>query len=285
MKSLVVYKLVSAVAVGASQLEENAFTECGTFEASRSGWSPTIEDGFTMELTGGVQVLRFTTQVKVPNKAEVKRRVNSAVEAYVLEFGNKPNKSEMITMEAEVKEALIPLTPANEPKHFNVVISPTNVYVEGGYKQAELILANLRAILGSLPVLPLELATDTSKKLTDMVKDEINTDKFVLGDKVAYITSDELKVSQTSGSVYGSDAVTHVEDGATVTSLQLEYNSFTLFTLKDDLSLAGIKFSKDLTSDVEDGDQVATVILQVTELISLVDDLVLEFGGLVSKEV
>jgi recombination associated protein RdgC len=280
LKNLVVYNLATPVVFTAEQLEQHQFTQCGDHDASRSGWSPTVEGGFIMEMSGGVDVLRYTTQEKKPKKAEVKRKLKVVVDAYGTTYGNQPNKPELHTMEAEVVEALLPFTPADDEKHTTVVITPTKVYVEGNHKQAELILASLRGILGSLPVTPLEVAQNVSQKLTRMVSDEINTDQFVLGDKVTMVTPDELKLSQTSGSLYGSEAISLVQDsGATVTSLQLEYNSFTLFTLKDDLSISGIKYSKDLTSELEKDDEVGTVTLQVSEVIKLVDDLVAEFGG------
>lgn len=284
MKNLVVYTLASPLSFTADQLEEHKFTQCGLHDASRSGWSETIEGGFIMEMSGGVDVLRYTTQVKKPNKAEVKRKLKVVKDEYVNTYGNQPNKSELKTMEAEVIEALLPTTSADEEKHFTVIISPTKVYVEANYKQAELIMASLRSILDSLPIEVLNVSENVTKRLTEMVAEELNTDKFVLADKVTLVTPDELKVSQTSGSLYGSEAVSLVnESGATVTSLQLEYNSFTLFTLKEDLSLSGIKYSKDLTSDLEKGDEVGTLILQVSEVIKLVDDLVEEFGGLADE--
>lgn len=281
MKNLVVYTLATPLSFTADQLEAHKFTQCGVHDASRSGWSPTVEGEFIMDMSGDVDVLRYTIQVKKPNKSEVKRKLKVAVEEYQATYGNHPNKTELKTMEAEVTEALLPLTPADEEKHFTVVISPTKVYVEANYKQAELIMESLRRVLGSLPIQVIEVSENASKRLTEMVAEELNTDKFVLADKVSLVTPDELKVSQTNGSVYGSDAVSLVNDsGAMVTGLQLEYNSFTLFTLKDDLSISGIKYSKDLTSSLEKDDEVGTLILQVTEIINLVDDLVEEFGGL-----
>lgn len=284
MKSLVTYTLATPLLFTADQLEDHKFVECGTFDASRSGWSPTIEGDYIMELSGDVDVLRFTTQSKKVNKAEVERKLKVVVDSYVQECGTKPNKSELKTMEAEVTESLIPTTTAGKEQHATVIITKTKVYVEGSYKQAELILANLRAILGSLPVQVVEVSENVTGKLTIMVKDELNTDKFVLADKVSLVTPDELKVSQTSGSVYGSEAVDLATNGAAVTSLQLEYNSFTLFTLKDDFSISGIKFSKDLVANLEKEDEVGSVILQVQEVIKLVDDLIEEFGGLVVEE-
>ena len=284
MKSLVTYTLATPLLFTATQLEDHKFTECGTFDASRSGWSPTIEGGYIMELSGDVDVLRFTTQSKKVNKAEVERKLKVVVDSYMQEYNTKPNKSELKTLEAEVTESLIPTTTAGKEQHATVIITKTKVYVEGSYKQAELILANLRAILGSLPVQVVEVAENVTSKLTTMVKDELNTDKFVLADKVSLLTPDELKVSQTSGSVYGSEAVDLAANGATVTSLQLEYNSFTLFTLKDDFSISGIKFSKDLGANLEKEDEVGSAILQVQEVIKLVGDLIEEFGGLVKEE-
>ncbi|AHK11169.1 RdgC-like exonuclease [Shewanella sp. phage 1/4] len=281
MKSVVVYELKSPVVILADDLESSKFIECGAHDASRSGFSPTIEDGYVMDLAGDVKVLNYTTQVKVPNKAEVKRQIKAKVSAYKDQFGGEPNENELAEFEAQIKEGLLPLTPANEPKTVTVLVSPTKVYVEGNYKQAEVILDHLRNILGSLPVELLNLSKPLTVTLTAMVKDELNTDLFVLGDKVTYVNADELKVSQTSGSVYNSDAVQHTADGATVTSLQLEYSGLTMFTLKADMSISGIKFAKDLTAEVESGDEVGTVTIQVKEVINLVDDLIEELGGVI----
>lgn len=283
MKSLVVYKLATPVAITNEMLAAKQFQQCGAHDASRSGYSPIEGDNFVINGSGETQIIKFTTQAKKPKKAEVKRQLALAVEEYIEEFGDSPSKQELKTMEAEVIEKLLPSTPADEEKHALVVISPTKVYVEGNYKQAETILESLRNILGSLQVELLNTSQDASKWLSDMVVETITPDNFVLGDKVSLVTADELNVTQTKGSVYGSSASDLVKEGGVVTSLQMEFNSYTLFTLKDDLSMSGFKYAKDLFEGIDADDTVGVMLKTVAEVLMLADDLVVELGGLVEE--
>lgn len=283
MKSLVVYKLATPVTITNEMLAAKQFQQCGAHDASRSGYSPIEGDNFVINGSGETQIIKFTTQTKKPKKAEVKRQLALAVEEYIEEFGDSPSKQELKTMEAEVTEKLLPSTPADEEKHALVIISATKVYVEGNYKQAETILESLRNILGSLQVELLNTSQDVSKWLSDMVVETITPDNFVLGDKVSLVTADELNVTQTKGSVYGSSASDLVKEGGVVTSLQMEFNSYTLFTLKDDLSMSGFKYAKDLFEGIDADDTVCVMLKTVAEVIMLVDDLVEELDGLVEE--
>jgi recombination associated protein RdgC len=280
LKSVVVYKLKSGTVLDVieGQFQECKFSPCGDFDLSKGGFANTVEGVLVSDIQQR-KVLNYVTQEKKVSKPEMKRRVKGLVAHYVEEYGTQPNKKMIQSFEDEVVNQLLPITPAGDEKNHTVVISSEYVYIEGSVKEAELITAHLRKALGSLPVVLLETSENASQALTRIVKDEIHSDDLVLGDKVTLLTPEELKVSQTSGSLYDSPAIESVKDGATVTSVQLEYNGFTLLTLKDDMTVSGIKYSKDMTAEVDDGDSVTVLMLQINEVVKAVDALVKEFGG------
>lgn len=278
MKSLVVYKIKGNLpTILASELEAAQFRECGELDMSRAGFSLNAQQEFVSDLSG-MQVMSYTTQQKKPKKSEIDKRVKVLISAYEDEFGATPAKHEVGEMTDSVTMELLPLTFADEPKQSGLFIYGDKLYVEGGYKQAELITAHLRQVLGSLPIILLETSKDASQEVTRFVGKSIS-DKLTLKDKCTMVTQEGRKIT-VAKSLYHSEAQDIVDQGATVTSVEMEYDGIMKFTLKDDLSFTGIKFYDDLTSEVEEGDEVGTTIIKLREVVKMVDEVIYEMGGL-----
>lgn len=278
MKSVVVYKINGTLPViSAEDLAANKFHECGAQDFSRAGFSLTAQEEFVSTLSG-MTVMKYTTQQKKPKKSEITKRVSAMVAAYELEFGVPPSKSVVSDMTENVKLELLPLTFADEPKHHTLFIHDGKLYVEGAYKQAEDITAHLRKVLGTLPIFPLEVSKTVSEEVTRFVGASIS-DKLTLKDKCTLLTQEDRKIS-VAKSLYHSEAQDLVEQGASVTRVEMEFDGVMKFTLKEDLSFSGIKFYDDLTSEVEEGDEVGSMIIKLREVIKAVDEVVYEMGGL-----
>lgn len=281
MKSVVVYKLKSPIQITNEALEEFKFSQCGDLDLVRMGYSKTFDGEYVSEVLGGT-LMKFTKQIKKPHKAEIERQLSAKIAEYEAE-GVVVNKKFANDLKDAIVTELLPKTPPEEEKHYDVLIKDDKVYVEGGYKLAEEAMAVLRKALGSLPIIPLEVAKNVSEELTRFVSEELNTDKLVLADKCTLVTQEERKIT-VARDLFDSEAVDLAKEGATVTSVMLEYDGMTLFTVKDDLSISGIKYSKDLTSEVEAGDVAGTTLLQIKEVVNLIDALVGEFGGELIEE-
>jgi DNA recombination-dependent growth factor C len=223
-------------------------------------------------------VMNFTTQSKKPKKSEVDKRVKLLSAAHEEEFGVPPTKNELADMVDQVTFELLPLTFADAPKHQSMFIEGAKLYVEGSYKQAEESTAALRKVVGSLPIELVETAKDVTGELTRFIGKSI-ADKLTLKDKCTLLTQEERKIT-VAKSLYYSEAQDIVEQGAVVSSVELEFDGVMKFTLKDDLSFTGIKFYDDLTGELEEGDEVGTTIIKLCEVVKMVDEVLFEMGGL-----
>jgi recombination associated protein RdgC len=145
------------------------------------------------------------------------------------------------------------------------------VLVDGNYKKAENLLALLRKAIGSLPVVPFEGDCGIGDKLDDLVLEKGKL-IFTLGNKATFGTP-EVTHSISKGSLYDSNAKDLVNDGYMTTSLQLELEG-TLFTLKDTLDIDGIKFDKELFSELEKGDEAGSMLIKLSEVDKLVKEVI-----------
>lgn len=282
MQSLVVYKLESPVEVVAEMLEQKLFRECGANDMSTNGFHPTMTGELVIDLLGGNKMLCFATQQKKPAKGEIKKGVDLRTTQHIAEFGVPPEKEEIAAMKEEVIWELLPKTGVDEVKLASVLITSEFVYVEGNYKKAEVITDVLRDCLGSLPITLIDTANDVSDTLTRFVGEQVS-DKFTLMDKCQLVTAEDRKIG-VAKDLYDSEAVDLVEAGAKVKSVQLEYDGIMSLTVKDNLSLSGIKIYPALTSEFDEEEIVPKLEKQMTELDKMFKELLEEMGGILDEE-
>lgn len=277
MKTVSLYKLTNTQQTLASITEETisqfSFKPCGSMDTHRIGFSETeIDSLFVTQLPNKI-VLSVTEQYKKPKKYSVQTLVEQQKIIFEADSGVPANKKLIKQWTLEATESLLPTTEPDEPKTYTVVIRNDGlVMVEASYKKAEDILALLRKAIGSLPVVPFEVECSVGDKLDDLV---IEKDKlvFTLGNKANFATPEGLTHSISRGSLYDSNAKDLVNGGYMTTSLQLELEG-TLFTLKDTLEIDGVKFDKELFSELEKGDESSSVLLKLSEVDKLVKEVV-----------
>lgn len=278
MKNLVAYKLEMPVTVSAEQLQTKLFRECGSHDRSTQGFHPTLNGELVYTTLTGDVVLSFATQKKKPKTSEVNRRLELLTVEHETNFGSAPSKEEIAEMKESIIDELLPVTFADEIKLAIVVITDNMVYVEGNYKQAEVITATLRECLGSLPIEVINPAEDVSDTLTRFVGDAIN-DKLVLMDKCKLETAEERKIT-VEKNLYGSEAIDLVAEGAKVINVQLEYDGILSFIVKDDLSISGIKVYSELIDEFEEDEIEAKFEKELIEIKKMFDELLAEMGGI-----
>lgn len=280
MKNLVVYKLETPISATNELLAEKTFRECGDYDRSTYGFHPTINGELVAPMLGGKTVLCFATQKKVPKGSEVKKRLAAAELVFEQDNGVSPNKEESLELKEQIIDELLPIT-FGEVKLATVLITDKYVYVEGNYKQAEVITETLRKVLGSLPIELIDTAEDVSRTLTRFVGEQINS-KFVLLNKCQLVTAEERKIAVVKD-LYNSEAVQLVEDGAVVKSVELEYDGIMSLVVKDDLSLSGIKVYPALTAEFDDNEVEAKLDKTLDEVVFMFNELLEELGGVVHE--
>lgn len=278
MKAVSLYKLTNTQQTLASITEEAisqfSFKPCGSTDTHRIGFSETeIDSLFVTQLPNKI-VLSVTEQYKKPKKYSVQTLVEQQKIIFEADSGVPANKKLIKQWTLEATESLLPTTEPDEPKTYTVVIRNDGlVMVEASYKKAEDILSLLRKTIGSLPVVPVETEIPVGDFLDSLVTAK-SSDKITLGNKGVFLTSEGLSHTLSKGSLYDSSAKELVEDEGAMTSLlSVNYDGVVDFTIKDDLSLSGIKFDKEVFIEVEKDDVASTTILKLNEIDKIVDDI------------
>ena len=278
MKSVSIYKLTTntqqtIATITEEALEQYQFRPCGAYDSRKMGFAPNVIDGNYVSQINGDIILTIVEQTKAPKKYTITQEVEVKKLAYIAEYGVEPNKKTLKEMEIVVKEELLPLTQPDEPKYTTMIIKSTGlVLVEANYKKAENLLALLRKAIGSLPAVPFEVECSIGDKLDDLIleKDKV---VFTLGNKANLGTPEGLTHTIGKGSIYDSNAKDLVKDGYMTTGLQLELEG-NFFTLKDTLEIEGIKFDKELFSELEKGDEAGSVLIKLSEIDKLVKEVI-----------
>ena len=288
MKAILTFALkapISFTEENITEVERLKFTPCKENDLSVTGFSETVAGDFVSDISGNT-VLVVTTQCKKVNKNELKAKLKVRIEKFEDKFG-KVTKEDTDSMSGEIVRELLPKTYPEEPKDSLVVFTDSLLLIEAAsYDKAEEIVGYLRNILGSLPAIPLQTTKNPDEVLGDIILD--NKTEFTLGNKVIISTDcvDKEGKPHKGKSSFAKDNVTDAETkrliktGSFVDVINLGYEQMS-FNLKPDLSISGVKFDKDLTSDVDKDDGYGSFLLQLNEIELMVTELVDTFGGIV----
>ncbi len=256
--------------------EQFEFSTVGLHHSRHVGMVKDSEGNFMTILHNGDIVMTYRSQEKKVNKDELARRLAEKVTKKEIEFDRKLKKNEITALSTAITEELIPLTFPQAPKDTKVLFTKVGeqdviIVGQGGLKACEDVTALLRKCIGSLPVVPLETNILPDELITQLVKDKHikQTSKFTLGDKVDMVDEDGLTIKVGSGSVYAAPTEQHIEQGATVTSLKLDYDGILQFVLNDKGEFKGVKLNTDIP-EFEDAEQADVKLsLEATGLIEM----------------
>lgn len=140
-------------------------------------------------------------------------------------------------------------------------------------KKAENINSFLRYVLGSLPVVPVEVNVNLEDVFTSFVTDQLNS-KTVLGNYIE-MKDEEGSLSWKKESLYESEAKELLENTTKkVTKIGLEFDGTTSFIVDTDLVFSQVKFDSDVTADGHDF--ISTFLLMGNEIRGAVKSLLEE---------
>lgn len=140
-------------------------------------------------------------------------------------------------------------------------------------KKAENINSFLRYVLGSLPVVPVEVNGNLEDVFTSFVTDQLNS-KTVLGNYIE-MKDEEGSLSWKKESLYESEAKELLENTTKkVTKIGLEFDGTTSFVVDTDLVFSQVKFDSDVTADGHDF--ISTFLLMGNEIRGAVKSLLEE---------
>lgn len=297
-KNVMIYRLTSELQLEQSsleaQLQENAFTPCGTHDMSHFGWSQPLAGAEALSFSQGKQFLLVSHKEDKLLPANV---VKKETEARIAELEAKEARQLKKTEKQAVKDQVVSLLlPRAFSKHqFTAIwldLEAQLVYVDAASsKRAEDTLALLRKTLGSLPVVPISFTLSPSEVMTRWLANGHTPAWLDLLEEA------ELKSFETDSTIRckrqileSEEIVQHLQAGKFVTKLAIDWENHFSCVLNEDATLSRLKFADEVREKNDDilKEDVAQrfdadFLLMTAELQLFTEKLIEEFGGIQAR--
>lgn len=299
-RNLAIYKLTRDNVISIEQLTEclntNAFVACSSQDKISVGWVPPVSDvsdALFYEVSGHF-LLAVQREEKILPSAVIKKALGDRMTKIETEQQRRLKKTERESIKDEVIHVLLPRAFSRYSTTQIWINFQDNIIVvdTSSARKAEDALALLRKSIGSLPVVPLTLATPPEVTITEWVRSGNPPAGFSLLDEA------ELKDTLEDGGVLRckkqelvcNEIHHHIEAGKRVTVVGLDWQERIQFKLRDDASFRSLKYSDSLLEQNDDIDREdaaarfdADFFLMRSEVSALINNTVTALGGVVKS--
>lgn len=299
-RNLAIYKLTRDNIISTEQLTEclkaNAFVACSSQDKISVGWVPPVSDvsdALFYEASGHF-LLAVQREEKILPSAVIKKALGDRMTKIETEQQRRLKKTERDSIKDEVIHSLLPRAFSRYSTTQIWINLQDNIIVvdTSSARKAEDALALLRKSIGSLPVVPLTMATPPEVNITEWVRSGNPPAGFSLLDEA------ELKATLEEGGVLRckkqelvcDEIHHHIEAGKRVTVVGLDWQERIQFKLHDDASFRSLKYSDSLleqNDDIEREDAAARFdadfFLMRSEVSALINNTVTALDGVVES--
>lgn len=272
------------------QLKAFQFEPCKSIETHRLGWSPVVKGGESLMLEqSGSMLFCLRRQEKLLPAAVINELLEERIDAIT---DRVVGRKERLTMKEDIISELTPRAFVHSTYTWGYVDTVQKlVFIDApSDKKADEFLDLLRQTLGSLPVVPLCTESSPHVMMTRALQDHNSLPGAVELGSDAELRSDleegsVIRVKQTE--IDAEEVLAHIETGKQVVKLAVNWKGQVSFKLREDLTVAQLKFGDDLIAEARDScadDDLATrldadfALMQLT-LRRVVPELVDWLGG------
>ncbi|WP_339056356.1 recombination-associated protein RdgC [Candidatus Regiella endosymbiont of Tuberolachnus salignus] len=295
-KNLMIYRLSKNTLPSAEKIEEKLsqfiFSPCPRQNISTMGWvSPmgSQSDALIHNINNQI-ILCIRKEEKILPTAVIKQELQTQVDRLESEQHRKLKNTDKKALKDDIVASLA----ARAFSRFSQTllwIDHINNFIMidvASAKQAEDALALLRKSLGSLPVVPLRLATPIEFTLTQWIKSGDLPNDFTLMNEAELkaVQEDEGVIRCKQQDLVSDEIASHIEAGKQVTKLALDWRGSLQFVLNNDASLKRLKFADTLRKQNDNIDREdfaqrfdADFILMTGELSCLISKIIDDLGG------
>ena len=209
------------------------------------------DDKLAYESEGGHIFIKLTSQAKLLPNDVVNDEVKERVEEIKNNDGRSISKKELNEIKEEVIFELLPKSFVRR-KSTIVMISLKErrlmVDTSSGAK-ADDVTAFLRECLGSLDIKPLQNTYDVKKRLTGLLKKAPGDFELLEDFEITSSLDSQSKLKIKNLTLRSNQIVEYIEEGLLLSQLRINYDDNVEFTLKDNASIARIKYAENETVD------------------------------------
>jgi len=295
-KNLQLYRFTQAFELDPTtlgqQLEQQAFTPCGSQDMTRSGWVPPLgrHGSEFVHATNGYLMICLKRQDKLLPAAVINEELEEkALEIESREARQLPRK-ERRALRDEVYFSLLPRAFARSSLQY-AYISPRDqllVIDASSAKRAEDMLQDLRDTLGSLSVIPLVPKHQPIEVMTGWVSSGQSGSGFELGEEGELRDNADISsmIRCKNQDLSATEIVNHLKTGMHVSKLALNWQQRLEFVLDEKLTVKRLRFSdivQEQASDAQADDAAAQFdvdfSIMALELSGFIKALTEAFGG------
>jgi recombination associated protein RdgC len=291
-KQCFTYQITRPLEITSEQLNDKlkaaAFQPCTQQERKKQGWSAPVKqapDMFVHEISG-LWIISLKQQEKVIPPSAINEILEEKVSAIEAEHGRPVRRKEKAQLKEDITSQLLPNALSRTSEILAVIAPEHNLLMvnSGSSNKAEDIPSNLRKLLGTMPVIPLQTDMSPATAMSAWLNGQHDLPEGIsLGYEAVLKHDDEdggsLKL--TGMDVSDQHALNYLNSGMSVTRLALNWQDHIELVLDDQLIIKRIKLSDTYSEHIHDelGESdaisqfVGSVALVIEELIRVLDSL------------
>ena len=261
-RNLCVYQLADAFSLDAAQLEDRlaagTFHPVGGHDPESRGWVPPLEPGGEqlVHAAGQRLMICLQTETRVLPPAVVRENVDARVAEREESMGRPLGRREKARLKEEVTLDLLPRAFTRSKRSYAYLdLDGRWLVVDAAtWREAELLTDDLRALLGSLPLRPLQTDSAPHQVMTEWLAHDRFPSDIEPGEEAVFedprTEGAEIRCKRQdlrSGEIRG-----HIKAGKRVRRLALTWDGRISAVLDSDLSIKRLKFTDVVQSDADD---------------------------------
>ena len=261
-RNLCVYQLGDAFSMDAEQLESRlqggGFQPVGAHDPESRGWVPPIAPGGEqlVHAAGQRLMICLQTESRVLPPAVIREQVEQRIAEREEAMGRPVGRREKVRLKEEVTIDLLPRAFTKSRRLYAYLdLEDRWLVVDAAtWREAELLTDDLRAMLGSFPVRPLQTDSSPVQVMTDwLARDRFPSD-LEPGEEAVFEDprTEGAEVRCKRQDLRSDEMRTHVRAGKRVRRLAVDWDGRVNAVLDADLSIKRLKFADLVQSDADD---------------------------------
>lgn len=297
-KNILVYRFTDTFTVGDDDLEQalnnTPFVPCGSQDLARVGWVAAMPNSELLSHSAnGCTLLCLRKQQKILPGAAVAEALEEKIAELEKEQARKIYRKERKQLKEEITISLLPRALTRSSRCYAYIDRRHGWLVvdSSSHNRAEELLTQLRNDLGTLPLQPLQCASDPVLIMTNWLQSGQLPANFALGQQCELRDSRESSnIVRVRGQELGSDEVLqHLAVGKQVAKLELSWHEAIECVLGDDLIVRRLRFTDVLREQLESQDDERAAFDQefavmTIELGKFLEALFAALGGIAADQ-
>ncbi len=261
-RNLCVYQLADAFSIDPEHLEERleagAFRPVGAHDPETRGWVAPLQPGGEqrVHVSGQCLMICLQTEARVLPAAVVREQVEERISERETAMGRPMGRREKARLKEEVTMDLLPraFTRSKRAYAYIDLAGRWLVVDASSWREAELLTDDLRSLLGTLPIRPLQTDSAPQQIMTDWLANDRFPSDLEPGEEAVFDDprTEGAEVRCKRQDLRSGEMRGHIKAGKRVRRLAFTWDNRLAGVLDADLSVKRLKFMDLVQSDAAD---------------------------------